>query len=134
MNNFTLYWFWFGIKSCLQAKYRQLLMQKVLASLDAAKGMPKISVKDCIVLWHSAWKAVSVQTIQKCFQHAGFNDSSGQPRPSDEKDEDVVKDDFDPQVRLNNTMPKNVHYSITVPQNCSPNQKQAQCVVLVYDI
>ena len=64
-----------GIIQSLKVHYRHKLVRKLLLAVEAGENL-KISVLDAMLWLKTAWNEVTPLTIQNCFRHCGFNDSS----------------------------------------------------------
>ena len=97
-----------GIIKNLKVKYRKLVAQRLLDSIEA-KTTLEINVLDAMQTLRSAWRDVTVQTVANCFRQAGFANSlcsggsasadSADAETEDNEDDDDNDDDI-PLARL----------------------------------
>lgn len=60
-----------GIIRCIKLHYRKEMIKRAIISFD--KSVPfQINMLDALTILRNAWKAVTPNTITRCFKHSGF--------------------------------------------------------------
>ncbi len=75
-----------GVIHSLKAKYRHLVVQKYITSLELKEGIPKISILNAMDMLVSAWSMVAEETVVNCFKKSGISSSSKQQALDEEDD------------------------------------------------
>ena len=75
-----------GVIRSLKAHYRANVVKRYIASIDAKKGIPSISILNATSLLVDAWDRVPGATITNCFRKAGISTENQQQSLDDYDD------------------------------------------------
>ena len=79
----------------LKAKYRSLVVRKLIAALEKKNPVPTISILSAMVMLEKAWNAVSNKTFSNCFKKASISQKEVERVLNDEDDPFTGLDDIE---------------------------------------
>ena len=84
----------------MKAKYRSLVIRKIIKALEKKTELPKISILEAMMMLKTAWNEVSSKTIVNCFRKSGISEDARKAAIDDQDDpfKDMINDAEDESV------------------------------------
>ena len=84
----------------MKAKYRSLVIRKIIRALEKKTELPKISILEAMMMLKTAWNEVSSKTIVNCFLKSGISEDARKAAIDDQDDrfKDMINDAEDESV------------------------------------
>ena len=57
----------------MKAKYRSLVIRKIIRAVDKDKQLPRTSILEAMMMLKTAWDEVTEKTILNCFRKSGIS-------------------------------------------------------------
>ena len=86
MINLYVICFFFNFLRSLKAKYRSLIIRKIIRELDQSTELPRTSILEAMIMLKAAWDEVTVKTIVNCFRKSGISEESRKGAMDDDDD------------------------------------------------